>query len=597
MRPKILFIGHSYHTVTKSSEFFINYLKTLGEVLTKFDDCWKGSAPADFRPIVKSFDMVVVWQLPQVIEAIADSGHPNLIFVPMYDSVHNRSDPFWNRFKKVKILCFSATLRATCLSYGLDSYFLQYYPAASKEAEVGYDSKRLFFWQRRPVPNWQTLTSILPATQFEKLHHHVAKDPGVEDAPENSIVPTDSETQQDNFGNSTWFDKKSDLIAKLNEFNLFFLPREREGIGFSFLDSMEIGMVPVGFNLPTFNEYVVDGVNGFIVDKKQRLDLPPLAPIAANMRHYLRKGRANYQRRLEGLEGFLLKPVVPPPGPEGPAIFRTLAPKLHRKWLRRKRERKIPEVNACRGRFQGESPLVSVVTVVRNNAPGLAKTFESVFSQTFDKFEYIVIDGKSNDETMSIVLSHEGSIDFHLSEEDGGPYDAMMKGAARARGRYVIYMNAGDEFAETTSLEDAMESCPEDAELIYGHYYFVGPNRGTKLKLVRDLELTYQTLVKGDLTTLWHSGLPCHQSSIVAKELILRIGFDPTLAIAADHALAYDACAQGAKTHHTNTVISKYHAGGLSGKMPSQCIKEWSKISLKHTTNKDAVTEFYRKMR
>ena len=596
MRLKILFIGHSYHTVTKSSEFFINHLETIGEVSTEFDDCWKGIVQADYRPILKSFDMVVVWQLPQVIAAIAKSGHPNLVFVPMYDSVHKLGRVFWNKLKKVKIVCFSPTLRATCLSYDLDSYFLQYYPEGSAEAKVGYESRRMFFWQRRAVPNWQTLTSVLPVSQFERLHHHVAMDPGLENSPERSIVPTASEIQQKNFGNSTWFEKKTDLIAKLSEFNLFFLPREREGIGFSFLDCMEIGMIPVGFNLPTFNEYVVDGVNGFIVDKKQRLDLPALVPVAANMRHYLRKGRINYQRSLERLGGFLLRPVVPPPKYSGLALLRKFAPKLYRRWQQRKRELEIPVINASRGRFQGGSPLVTVVTVVRNNASGLAKTFQSVFSQTFDKFEYIVIDGNSTDDTLNIIRLHEGSIDSHLSEKDRGHYDAMMKGAALARGRYVIYMNAGDEFAEITSLEDAMESCPEDAEVIYGHYYFVIPDRVTKLKLVRNLDLTYQTLKNGDLTSLWQSGLPCHQSSIVAKDLILRIGFDPTLVVAADHALVYDACAQGAKTHHTNTVISKYYAGGLSGKMQSQCVKDWRKVSLKHTNNKDAVKEFYRKM-
>ncbi len=596
MRLKILFIGHSFHTVTKSSEFFINFLKTIGDVSTEFDDCWKGEAQVNFRPILRSFDMVVVWQLRQVIETIAHSGHPNIVFVPMYDSIHTGGENFWRKLKKVKVVCFSPTLRATCHSYGLDSYFLQYYPEGCKVAAVGYENKRMFFWQRLPIPNWQTLTSILPASQFEKLHHHLAMDPGIESCAENLIAPTVSETRQENFGNSTWFEKKSDLIAKLAEFNLFFLPREREGIGFSFLDSMETGMIPIGFNFPTFNEYVIDGVNGFIVDKKQRLDLPPLAPVAANMMHYLKKGRANYERSLGKLDSFLLKRVVPPPKPEGSALFRKFAPKLYRKWLNQKREREIPEVSASRKRFQGESPLVTVVTVVRNNAPRLAKTFQSVFSQTYRNFEYIVIDGKSTDETMKVVRSHESSIDSHLSEKDRGPYDAMMKGAALARGRYVIYMNAGDEFAETTSLGDAMELCPEDAEFIYGHYYFVAANRTTKLKLVRDLDLTYQTLRNGNLTHLWQSGLPCHQSSIVSKELILRIGFDPTLVIAADHALAYEAFAQGAKTYHTNTVISKYYSGGLSSKMHSQCVNDWRKISLKHTENKAAVKEFYKKM-
>jgi Glycosyl transferase family 2 len=357
---------------------------------------------------------------------------------------------------------------------------------------------------------------------------------------------------------------------------------------------MANGMVPIGFNFPTYSEYVVDGINGFIVDKNQRMDLPQLASIASNMRHYLQKGRINYQRSLEGLESFLLTPL-PPTKLQGFALFRKFTPKIHRYWLKRKNAREIQEVRATRNRFHGDVALITVVTVVRNNAPGLAKTFQSVFSQTFDNFEYIVIDGNSTDETLRVIKLYESSIDSHLSEKDSGPYDAMMKGARLAKGRYVIYMNAGDEFAEITSLEDAMESCPEDAEFIYGHHYYVEPNRVVKLKLVRDLELTYQTLKDGNLTPLWHGGRPCHQSSIVTKDLILKIGFNPTFIIAADHDLAYDACAQGAKTYHSNTAISKYYSGGLSSKMHSQCIKDWVEIALKHSTNKDKVRNFYSK--
>jgi Glycosyl transferase family 2/Glycosyl transferases group 1 len=564
MRLKILFIGHSYHELTKSSEFFIDYLKAFGEVSTEHDESWKLKETADSRLMIQSFDIVVVWQLPGVITDLADSGHTNLVYVPMYDAVHKIGGLFWKRLRKVKIICFSPTLRATCLTYGLHSYFIQYYPETSKAADIGYATNRLFFWQRRPFPNWQTLTSILPVSQFEKIHHHIAIDPGISNSPESAITPTPSEIQQKNFSQSIWFEKKADLIATLNKFNLFFLPREREGIGFSFLDAMANGMVPIGFNFPTYSEYVIDGINGFIVDKNQRMDLPQLASIASNMRHYLQKGRINYQRSLEGLESFLFTPL-PPTKLQGFAPFRKFTPKIYRYWLKRKNAREIQEVRATRNCFQGDVPLITVVTVVRNNAPGLAKTFQSVFSQTFDNFEYIVVDGNSTDETLRVIKLHESSIDSHLSEKDTGPYDAMMKGARLAKGRYVIYMNAGDEFAEITSLEDAMESCPEDAEFIYGHYYYSETNRLIKLKLTSEKVMTYQKNQSENENPALHSRSLYHHSSIVAKDVILKIGFGPTFVITVNHAFTHASCGQGAKTYHTNTVISKYGSGSFSG--------------------------------
>ncbi len=591
MRLKILFIGHSYHTLTKSSEFFINQLKEIGDVSTEFDDCWKGQVETDYRPIIKSFDMVIVWQLPQVIRKLANSGHENIIFVPMYDSIYKLDKSFWRKLKNIKIVCFSSTVRAICLSHQLDAFFIQYYPKHMQLAEAGYEDKRMFFWQRRPWPNWQTLTSILPVCQFEKLHLHVALDPGVEMSEENDIQPTLSETQQGRFGTSVWFDRKSDLLVKLKEFNLFFLPREREGIGFSFLDSMEIGMIPVGFNQATFNEYVVDGVNGFIVDKKQRIDLPDLHSVAANMKHYFAKGRSNYLRKLEGLDAFLLKPVEPPNYYE--SWIHNIAPKYQRRW----RARRIPEITASRQRFENSSPLVSIVTVVKDDAVGFARTHQSICNQSYGNFEYIVIDGNSTDRTQEVIKAHEASMDYLTSEKDKGPYDAMMKGVRAARGRYVLFMNAGDEFAESTSLEETIESAPADADIIYGHHYYIRKNNLTKLHLARDLDSTYRTLKGGKLSFPWLSGIPCHQSTLVAKDLILQIKFDPTLRIAADHALLFEACSRGAKTYHTNTVISKYYEGGLSGKMKTLCVKDWKKIALKHTKDRKSAEAFYDKMK
>jgi Glycosyl transferase family 2/Glycosyl transferases group 1 len=591
MRLKILFIGHSYHTVTKSSEFFINQLKAIGDVSTEFDDCWKGKVENDYRPIIKSFDMVIVWQLPQVIRRLANADHENIIFVPMYDSIHSLDKTFWRKLKHIKIVSFSSTVRAICLSHQLDTFFIQYYPEQVKLAEVGYGEKRMFFWQRRPWPNWRALTSILPACQFEKLHLHVALDPGVEMTAEQDIQPTLSETQQKRFGTSVWFDEKNDLLAKLKEFNLFFLPREREGIGFSFLDSMENGMIPVGFNQATFNEYVVDGINGFVVDKKQRFDLPDLHPVVENMKHYIAKGRANYLRKLEGLEAFLLKPVDPPNYYE--SWIHNIAPKFQRRW----RARKIPAITASRRRFEDISPLVSIVTVVKDDVVGFARTHQSICSQSYDNFEYIVIDGKSTDRTLESIKAHEASIDHLTSAKDKGPYDAMMKGALVARGRYILFMNAGDEFAESTSLEDAMEAAPVDADIIYGHHYYIRQSLFTKLHLARDLASTYRMLKGGKLTFPWLGGIPCHQSTLITKDLILDIKFDPTLQVAADHALLFSACERGAKAYHSNTVISKYYAGGLSGKMKSLCVKDWKKIALKYAEDRESAAAFYDKMK
>jgi Glycosyl transferase family 2/Glycosyl transferases group 1 len=503
-----------------------------------------------------------------------------LVFVPMFDAAHTLGRKFWKKLKNVKVVCFSAALKAQCAKFGLDLFHLQYYPEDATSADIGYESKNLFFWQRRIWPNWSTVASALPTTQFKRMHIHVALDPDIK----SDVYPTKSELKVGNITLSSWFEKKSDLVEKQREFNIFFVPRDLEGIGFSFLDAMSIGLVPVGFNTPTYNEYVVDGLNGFIIIGDQRFDLPELSPISSNLVHYMKKGRKNYDRKLKLLRSFLFKSVSSP----NYMIPSSLRYVLHK----RVRTRIITK----RDRYTGTTPLITVVTVVRNDVVGLSRTFQSVFEQTCNDFEYIVMDGNSSDKTMNLVRTHDSSIDNYVSEVDDGPYDAMLKAAALARGRYIIFMNAGDEFAEVTSLEDSMESVPDGVDIIYGHHYYIQKKR-TKVHLARNLNLTFAELKAGKLSFPWLTGIPCHQATLIRRELLLSLRFNPDFRIAADHAFLFKACAQGCSSYHTNTFIAKYQSGGLSSRTMSQCHAEWEKIALDHSEDSVAVRSFYKTMR
>ena len=87
---------------------------------------------------------------------------------------------------------------------------------------------------------------------------------------------------------------------------------------------------------------------------------------------------------------------------------------------------------------------LSIVTINYNDAIGLERTIQSVITQTFKDFEYIIIDGNSTDGSKEIIKKYSEKIQVAISEPDTGIYNAMNKGAALAKGEYLLFLNSGD---------------------------------------------------------------------------------------------------------------------------------------------------------
>jgi glycosyltransferase involved in cell wall biosynthesis len=90
------------------------------------------------------------------------------------------------------------------------------------------------------------------------------------------------------------------------------------------------------------------------------------------------------------------------------------------------------------------NPFFTVVTVVKNHKNLISKTISSIKNQSFKNFEYVVIDGNSNDGTLDIILSNKKNINFLISENDKGIYYAMNKAIKIAKGKVIVFVNSGD---------------------------------------------------------------------------------------------------------------------------------------------------------
>jgi glycosyltransferase len=114
------------------------------------------------------------------------------------------------------------------------------------------------------------------------------------------------------------------------------------------------------------------------------------------------------------------------------------------------------------------SPLVSIITVVRNEATGIVQTLESLQQPTYPHIEHIIIDVESTEGTSELIAQHKNPSALHLREPDHGTYDGMNKGWRCATGEIVGFLNGGEVFAYPEGLAELVEVFNKSSVMILG---------------------------------------------------------------------------------------------------------------------------------
>lgn len=205
-------------------------------------------------------------------------------------------------------------------------------------------------------------------------------------------------------------------------------------------------------------------------------------------------------------------------------------------------------------------PNFSIVTVTLNNIQGLVQTWESLQSQGFHKWEWIVIDGASSDGTVEYLASIEDLRLKWLSDQDNGIYDAMNKGIQLATGEFTVFMNSSDVFSSSNVLTEvealkASSICPLD--LIFGAATLCFPNGRRVRRPARRIE-----------STIWH-GLPAnHQASFFRTQRIRFTNYDASYRICGDYYLVASLFKEGVKCDYLDLSLVDFEVGGLSYSNP-----------------------------
>lgn len=205
---------------------------------------------------------------------------------------------------------------------------------------------------------------------------------------------------------------------------------------------------------------------------------------------------------------------------------------------------------------------ISIITVVYNADTFLKDCIQSVIEQTYSNIEYIVVDGGSTDNTISIVESYGALISHFISEKDGGLYDAINKGIKLATGDVIGTLNADDVLADQNIIEQVVRAFKQNANIegVYGDLNYVHP---TKMNIVRAWKSKQANF--NDIEDGW---MPAHPTLYLKKMLFEKYGnYALDMGTAADYDLIL-------RVFHKHKIAATYlpflmvnmRTGGVSNK-------------------------------
>ncbi|MCF7888335.1 MAG: glycosyltransferase [Candidatus Omnitrophica bacterium] len=175
---------------------------------------------------------------------------------------------------------------------------------------------------------------------------------------------------------------------------------------------------------------------------------------------------------------------------------------------------------------------ISIITVSYNSQDTIEDTIRSVLAQSYKDIEYIIVDGRSSDNTLDIVDKYKDKISNIISEEDSGIYDAMNKGIRAATGDIVGILNSDDLYINTKAISTVVKTIKDkEVDCCWGDLVYV--NKYNADKVIRYWKSS--EFKEGLFKIGW---MPPHPSFFVKREVYDKFGvFDLNFPISADYEL------------------------------------------------------------
>lgn len=288
---QLLFIGHKFHTKTKSCDFLFEILEQEYQVEKCFVNPYFKDLDITMREFAgRKFDVLLCWQVMPDLKEIADYVAYNQgVFFPMYDGCPSlRKMEKWYQFRNFQIISFSHTLYRNLRKSGFSAEYIQFFPKPLKVKNFG-DEQAVFFWNRREAINVNLVKKVFGKYPLKLLHIHKALDP-------NQAFVEPQKHFAEKIEYSTWYEQKDEMMKDVAKCAFYIAPREKEGIGMSFLEAMAMGRAVIAPNQVTMNEYIKNGENGYLyeLNKPRELRFGNVREVQKNCLNFMKSGYDNW---------------------------------------------------------------------------------------------------------------------------------------------------------------------------------------------------------------------------------------------------------------------------------------------------------------
>ncbi|KKY69289.1 family 2 glycosyl transferase [Morganella morganii] len=213
---------------------------------------------------------------------------------------------------------------------------------------------------------------------------------------------------------------------------------------------------------------------------------------------------------------------------------------------------------------------ISIITATYNSEKTIIDTIKSLESQTYDNIEYIIIDGKSKDNTLDLIRNNSKRVSKIISEPDSGIYDALNKGIMHSTGDIVGFLHSDDIFSYPDAISDLVNKLSSDnSDAIYADLDYISKEDDDKIiRHWRSGAYKKENIMRG-----W---MPPHPTFFMKRNLYIEYGlFDLQFKISADYdSLLRYIWKNNISLSYLSKVTTKMRVGGESNRSIKNIIKK-----------------------